>query len=223
MPKVLCPYHADNDPSMEVYPDGSRHCFVCWKHDVGQVEAEYIPEAKEPEDLEKSLEYIRSLPYKKVREITLKSNNLGYFVVWPKGDYYKYRSYNGEPRYRAPRGHSQPLFSFTAVNGATSLVIVEGELNALSLVESCIAAIVSPGPAGNFISHKNELITIAKQYSNVLVWADADGPGIKAIWEIAPYIKDCITHISHQDANDILQSHGVGGLQKYVGGIFNGQ
>lgn len=29
--KCVCPFHADNDPSMKLYPDNTVHCFSCNK------------------------------------------------------------------------------------------------------------------------------------------------------------------------------------------------
>ena len=30
--KILCPFHDDHDPSLQIYPDGHFHCFVCQAH-----------------------------------------------------------------------------------------------------------------------------------------------------------------------------------------------
>lgn len=200
---MLCPYHADSNPSMEVYADGSRHCFVCWAHDgpeagaVGETRA-----VKDPENIQASIAYIQSLPKKTIRGLELHSNDKGYFILWPENDFYKFRAFEGDVRYRAPRGHKQPVFYQHP--GSKTLVLIEGELNAASVSHiGCDSA--SPGSAGNFISLSQDLIALAKMYDRCLIWADNDPAGIKAVWAVAPYLDNYKQITTDFDANDLLQ------------------
>ncbi len=68
------------------------------------------------------------------------------------------------------RGH---LFGWQTVTGEKDiLVIVEGEINALSLWQTGRFDVLSVGSESMFLNLPDELIELAKSYKKVLVWAD---------------------------------------------------
>ena len=222
MPKILCPYHSDTNPSMEVYDDGHCYCFVCGatKMMLEAISEKTKPKA-EPEYLCDSMRYIQMLPKKQIRGLYLHYTEAGYYIVWPDKNYYKFRTTSGNTRYLSPRGHTPPLFWARQLSSQKRLVIVEGEINALSIAEATYGvSIVSPGSALNFKSRKEDLISIARNYESVLIWSDMDGPGITALWELMPAlvvrgIK--VSQITSElDANDLLCKHGASAVSKQL-------
>lgn len=127
-----------------------------------------------PTDIASKLEYINSLPRGNYRGFDMPYDNQGYYILWPSRDYYKRRNFHGDPRYTAPRGVKQPLYEFKGKSD--TIILVEGELNALSLAHSVgwNHTIASPGPAGNFILYGKT----AQLYGNIILVVDHDPAGI---------------------------------------------
>lgn len=215
MPKIRCtnPNHADATPSMELYDDGSAHCFSCGFHTRIMDALNTQPvKPKVVEDVEASLREIKQLPMKQIRGLWLHYATNGYYIVWPTNDYYKLRLTSGYTRYIGPSGHTPPLF-WAAQLGSRTLVIVEGELNALSVAESSREwDIVSPGSATNFGSKEAELLQLAGEYDRVIIWTDHDSAGITAIWKLLPVLINrgisCAQITQEMDANDVLTTAG---------------
>lgn len=219
---------------MHVYPDNSGWCFVCNRRaDLeGVLDVESLPKEVQvqPEDLSASIERIRSLEWKQIRGLEFKANERGYFITWPGEMYYKFRSFNGTPRFLAPKGHKQPLLTYRTCPAEPFLILVEGELNALSILmtqdETYNYDLSSPGSAGNFISLDKEILALAAHYTQVVIWTDHDAAGIKALWHIYPKLVKLGLHVTHytskEDANDILVSQGPGGLRQMVERILGG-
>jgi hypothetical protein len=213
---------------MELYDDGWGHCFVCGAH-IKMLDAINTPPRKvqEPEDVETSIRQIKQLPIKWVRGLQLHSNDRGYYIIWPDNNYYKFRLASGKPKYVGPTGHTPPLFWAQRLSSATTLVIVEGELNALSLRAGWNHCdIVSPGSATNFGSKEAELLSLAGQYDKVIIWTDDDSAGISAVWHVMPVLINrgikttCITQ--ELDANDILVKHGAGAVDDVINNAARG-
>lgn len=221
--KILCPFHEDSNPSMELYPDGHGYCFVCGKSAQIKDEGDpSLPPEKEPEDLHASIRRIKELPVKQVRGLWLHFNESGYFILWPNDTYYKLRRASGNPRYLAPTGHTPPLFYLrNVVTHAQTLLIIEGELNAMSaylvLDETDV---ISPGSATNFLTRESELLELAEKYDRVVVWTDNDSAGIKAIWSILPRLTKMVGNVTYivgdEDANDLLVQKGYEGLKSFL-------
>lgn len=218
MAKVHCPAHEDDTPSMHLYEDRGW-CYVCnYSCPVEDIAPGYRHVKKEPEDVKSKIEYIRNLPIKPVRGVRLHHDNLGYFILWPKLEYYKYRRFNedGGPRYIGPRGVRAPFLLFDA-NSAKALILVEGELNAISLrvaYPNHKVAIASPGSCAEFSRHYKEYLNF--QYICIIV--DYDNPGVGhglALKQRLLKDKKNVELIAMSpDYNDILQSSGVDGVQK---------
>jgi hypothetical protein len=228
--KIHCPFHEDVNPSMEVYPGGYGFCFVCWKrHKLDSIERIDETPKKEAEDIGLAVTKIRELPRKEIRGLELHTNGQGYFIVWPNLNYYKFRSFKAQPRYMAPRGHSQPLLKAFETNHHRGVLVVEGELNALSLRDWALRnefSIVSPGPAGNFISMEQEIVDYCKDASSVIIWTDEDTAGIKALWSIYPKLleggprgrtrQNLVVVNSKTDANEMLLKGGQAQIDEFL-------
>lgn len=207
MNKTFCPAHEDATPSLHLYPDGA-FCFVCGYscplEAIGnEVKAIRLP----PQDLPSMLSYIESLTPKLIRGLWLPSDERGYYVVWPDNKYYKQRLFRGDARYKGPRGHRAPLFRYH--RDSKNLVIVEGELNAMSLLQimpDIDAEVVSPGSCNEMIRHLNKYLL----FDRVWCIVDKDAPGVAnglALKdELRRFNKPCTLIALETDINDHLSS-----------------
>ena len=214
--KVLCPIHDDHDPSMTVYGKWA-YCHVC-KASIPSAELN-IPENKtiprpEPTNVPERIKYIKSLPTDLIRGLQLPYDNSGYYIVWPMDNYYKRRNYEGKTRYIGPSGVRAPLF--VCPGTASHLIIVEGEINALSLFESIYGEykIVSPGSASEMLRHiKSYLI-----YSKITIIADNDAAGVCHSCQLRDLLhkhkKHATITVMNEDFNTILQRDGYDGVMK---------
>lgn len=178
MKKILCPYHNDTVPSMQIYGEFS-HCYVCRAHVLTSeldLPESYVTKQikREPTNVARMIENINKLPNKTIRGIKLPHDEYGYYVVWPSGTYYKRRNYTGKARYTAPAGVTPPLFVYPGA--AKHLIVVEGEINAISLHNVVYGdfKICSPGPASDFMRH----IKYFTQFNRITIFCDHDAPGV---------------------------------------------
>lgn len=209
--RILCPHHKEQTPSYVVYPSGAGHCFSCGAHDK---EATFEPTGHivPKEDITLSMNYIGSLPIKPIRGLQMPVDERFYYVLWPTKDYYKKRSIaDSSSKYLSPVGHRKPLF--IAQEAGQVLIVVEGEINAMSLAQCELpASIVSPGSAADFYSSNyQKYCTYYSKYDRVLIIADADKAGTVAAIELKTRLTpatNCIISLWPKDANDLLQEHG---------------
>lgn len=210
--KILCEFHREQTPSMAVYEDGSYFCFGCGAHGKpGTKRSVPIEQRKEKyvEPIEETITYIRGLPTKTIRGLSLPYDSKYYYIVWPIGLYYTARSWeNDGPRYKHPIGHKQIPFVIRR-QGSKRLFIVEGQLNALSIAEVISDVdIVSPGSAGELAKWSNNYLG----YSEYTIIVDKDQPGIKAGLALREQlIKHCpavLLKAMEMDANDMLVKRG---------------
>lgn len=152
---ILCPFHKEGTPSLALYGDGYK-CFGCGKYgplsDITGVELGDLNQLPEPaEDLESAYKYIDSLPTRAIRGLTFPADEDGYFITWADKSFYKKRLFGAsKAKYRNPRGHKQPVL-WVRSEGNQSLVIVEGEINALSVARAVGEVdVLSPGSASQF-------------------------------------------------------------------------
>ncbi len=225
--RYICPSHLEATPSAVVYGD-HYFCFGCGaRGDVSElglekgerVEPEYV------EDLQSSLAYIDSLPRASVRGFSLPCNERGYFLVWPSGNYYKFRASNCDNpggKYRGPSGHKKPEFVAKTDNTGI-LFLVEGEFNAMSLAALELpGTVVSPGGAGDFTSRGR--LTNMKEYAKfrrVGIVVDADKAGaIAAIEAKATLATNGCPQVDiflvEKDFNDVYAEEGKEGLKAYI-------
>lgn len=212
MKTILCPYHNDTRPSMRLYSDFA-HCFVCGSHipvSELQLPLTYVERqaAKEPTNIPRMVEYIESLPTKKIRGLHLPFDDKGYFIKWPLSNYYKRRNWTGSTRYIAPSGVKPPLYVYPSE--ATNLIIVEGELNAATLhsVVLCDYKVCSPGPASEMMKH----IKYYMQFYRISIFVDYDAAGVVFGCQLKEHLlrlgkKVTLTALK-KDFNQVLQDDG---------------
>lgn len=230
-PRILCPQHKEDTPSCVLYPDGVYHCFGCGAHglskDLKGLEDGTVTAKVEQADLEAELKRIHSLPVQSVRGISLHTDSSYYYVVWPNRGYYKKRAIaerQGFPKYQCPAGHPKPIWYTQPILGSKVLIVVEGEINALSIQAACPQySIWCPGGTGDFYSRSApaRLQDISfRNYVQCLVLTDRDSAGAIACIKfkalaagLGPQI-DCF--LMPKDANEILQETGTTGLRKEI-------
>lgn len=214
MSKILCPYHHDTTPSMHVYEEYS-YCFVCSARvknsKVGIVPSQmHVPGQFSIED--KLLE-IHALPVNLYRGLLLPADEKGVYITWPNDTYYKKRYYKGEPRYTCPKGKPQPLLIY---KGNSHLVLIEGELNALSacVATQCKETIASAGSANDMKRHIKEYL----KYKTITIIVDHDAPGIAFGLEMKDNLlkhgKRATLVTVEMDYNDVLTQLGAAELVK---------
>ncbi len=217
--KVTCPRHEDTNPSCEVY-ETHGYCFSgCGSIPLSELGFEQpVVEHKPKENVRATLEYIATLPTKLIRGLELPYDDKGYYIVWPNEFYYKLRHWDGKLKYKNPGGWSQPLFVANSTM-TTTLVIIEGELNALSLATLKLPLdIVSLGAASQF-TPKLLSKALTQAYQHVILVLDADPAGILATIKAKSYLLGKvpkITTILHPkpDFNDILTNEGYEKLKE---------
>lgn len=203
--KVRCPHHDDRTASLAIYENG-EYCFGC-----GYASRERTTGIREDnkEDLDDTFKYINALPRKLIRGLELPYDEQGYYVVWSGDTYYKFRMWEGDARYKSPYGHTPPLFWARKASN-DSLVIIEGEINALSL--NILGAsgydIVSPGASTKFYGKGSEvLLTESKKYNKVVVVADEDAAGWKAAVKLHMRLPKSEIKWMAEDANELLTKY----------------
>lgn len=225
--RILCPRHEERTPSFVIYPDGWGHCFSCG-HREKVAEGVKVDkdkfDAEAQSNLREKIQYILSLPKEPIRGLSFHADSSGYYVVWPNCDYYKFAPYNRSgdaSKYVGPRGIKKPMLVVRAQN-SPCLVVVEGEINALSIGDLTTCDIVSPGGAGDFYSGRFEKdLTFYKNYAKVVLVADADAAGTKAVIElksrlVAAGMVDVAINLVEEDFNDVLTKYGQEELSKRI-------
>lgn len=233
--KVRCPFHEDHTASLHFYYNEDHyHCFGCGAHGVlstllGESVVKRPHEEKPKEDLEASLARIKALPTKEIRGLQLPYDDKSYYIVWPNCPYYSRRFFEvaeGMPKYKRPSGHPTPLLN--ARTNGTPLVIIEGELNALSVAlavdseHSLSLSIVSPGSAGDFYSKgRDSNLDTYCRYPHIVLLVDADKAGTIAAIELKTKLtlrghKNVSIHLMKKDANAILVEDGKERLKQYL-------
>jgi len=147
------------------------------------------------------------LPKANIRGLSLPCDSDSYYICFTPNKYYKRRFFDeSKGKYRCPSGHAKPLFIADDSN-VPYLLIEEGELNALSMVEVGCMSVVSPGGVGDF--DKSEYLDYYKNYKYIAIIVDHDAAGASAAIKLysklvkhTPYIK---VSMWSEDANELLQ------------------
>lgn len=226
--KINCPFHKeilgkhDSTASCHIYPEtDTYYCFGCGatgkiKDLPGEHKLSLLETVKKPkEDLERSFKRIHNLPVRKVRGLDLHTDSLGYYIIWPEDKYYKKRLYKPGVggKYLSPTGHKKPLF-YASRNNTDRLIIVEGEINALSIAEVVKDwSICSPGSAADFYStNTKKYMKEFEKYQEILVIADDDPAGDEAARKLLKLLREVCFCVRGQlmsiDANQILVAEG---------------
>jgi len=214
--KINCPSgtHEDRTPSCAVYEDGSGYCFACNVTFKSIAEPVDIP-PKEVENLDDSLRTIDTLPTMEHRGLWFPYTNRGYYIVWPKRDYYKLRLWAPrpeEPKYFGTKGHKKPWFVLKPPVPVKVCIVTEGEINALSISKLLPdLTVISPGGASNF--HDSEMkskVELFRKYDTIIVLVDADKAGVEGAMKfhtlVKPHCLDVRIKLMEEDANALLQS-----------------
>lgn len=172
-----------------------------------------------PEDLNEKLVYIKALPKQVIRGILCPFDSAGYYIVWPGSVYYKLRrwqSTDDSSKYYCPSGHSKPVFRVDSVKPSRNLVLVEGEINAISLSQSRGRFdIISPGGTGNFIDSQmiKELPKFV-YYDNIVICVDADTSGLNGALKLKKLLYSepnlhatVIINLMEKDFNKLLTEY----------------
>jgi hypothetical protein len=221
--RILCPFHSEKTPSCMLYEDG-YHCMSCGKYGpLSEIRGVEVHEIKdpEPEDLRLSLERIRQLPTQVVRGLRLHADAESFYIVWPDSTYYKRRFFaDRKPKYLGAQGHNKGPFWAQKV-GSRALIVVEGELNALSIAEACPELdVMSPGGSGDFAAGRvKKYLRSMTKYDILYVLADADKAGALACIEFLGAVQGKVKakhHLMATDANELLQGVGIGGLRQAI-------
>lgn len=227
MERIHCIKHEESTPSLVVY---STHAFCyggCGRIELAELggkAAEITPKEKYVENLKEKLGYIASLPKKPIRGFLLPYDDLGYYLVWPSGDYYKLRVWDpdAKDKYRGPSGHTKPVFWASSERKRT-LALVEGEANSLSLAEAFPEwDVCSPGSASDFKTDKTRrfLLTYCTSYCTIVIVTDRDGPGTEAAIHAKGLLIGKVPNIPiilmEQDANEILIETGKDALRQRI-------
>lgn len=230
--KVNCPYHKDDTASMHIYPDGRAYCFGCGKSInsdelLGKDIYKYAKKSgfknTYKEDITKSLNCISKHPVKEIRGLQLPCDIAGYYIVYPNAPYYIKRVWDDKDknRYRSPKGIVKPIYKVRQVKPSEFLLLIEGQLNALT-ADSCFrqlnTSIGSPGAASDF----NRVATIeyCLQYSKVCLIVDKDAAGVAAGIQLKQTIeklgKRCVLYAMERDLNEILCTDGQEEVNKEI-------
>lgn len=219
MANINCPVHDDRTASMTVYGPVA-YCHVC-RMSIPTSELNLPgnilnkPKLK-PTNVVERIKYIKSLPLEKIRGLDLHTAANGFYILWPNNNYYKKRTNVGKSRYIGPAGVKAPLFVMPP-GQKNHLVVIEGELNCMSLYEAAFGdyTFCSPGSAAEFIRH----IPIYKMYKRVTLILDKDAAGIVH----GSQTKDILLKSSvdarlvlvSMDYNEVLQKYGVDGVREH--------
>lgn len=118
---------------------------------------------------------------------------------------------NGKTRF--VKGGNWGLFMLKPIEGAQTLIIVEGEINSLSIwqtvrAKGLLVDVISVGSEGAFKKLASPLSELAQNYSTLLVWADEFKIAQQAQYHTL-WVHDYILPIQSPrelDANDLLKA-----------------
>lgn len=199
---------------MEVYPDGHGYCFACnfYAKDAGEP-TEVQGKDTYVENVQESVRHIQNLPLLAARGLNFHHDSNGFYILWPNAPYYKYRLLGAEEsnRYRSPTGVKKPLFVARDTGGRGWLIIVEGEINALSIAKAMPEhAVCSPGGVSDFVSKRalSEYLPFYRRYAKIVVIGDHDDPGKRASTLLMLELqkdREVLARWMSTDANELLQ------------------
>lgn len=230
MNKINCRWHPDATASMHIYADHA-YCFGCKK----RVSLEEIGEKAtftrrsfnytvRKENIKSSLERINKLPKKLIRGLPLPFDESGYYLVYPNTDYYVKRLWEGtnSNKYKNPLGLSKELFRVRLAEPKEALLIVEGQLNALTadtVFRQANVSIISPGSANDLNNRK--FIEYYLQYKRVCLIVDKDAAGVVSATALRDTllksgIKRVAIYPMQKDLNQVLLESGEDAVRQEV-------
>lgn len=150
------------------------------------------PKREEEHDMTQVIEYLskRKISERTIKYVDIQSDVYGNIVY----NYYndsdvlmnvKYRPSHkikkGEPKcwFQKGAGFTPVLFNMNKCDPSKPLVITEGEIDALSLIESGYANVVSVPNGSQNMQWIEENWDWLEQFTKIIIWSDNDEPGIK--------------------------------------------
>lgn len=141
----------------------------------------------------------------------------------------KYRQL-GEKHFRMDTGARQAWYGLDRIAGAETVVVVEGEMDALSVMEAGTFAVLSvpngaPTPNSKDYSRKFDFIDECEPHTRHVkrwvLWIDNDAPGKALEGELARRlgVEVCLRVVSPEgckDANDVLLKQGPEAVQRCI-------
>lgn len=210
--RIKCPFHEEKTPSMVIYDDVG-HCFGCGATaTLDKLGVKQENKNSYVEDIEASLSRIKALPKVSIRGLSFHADSSYFYIVFPGIHFYKKRLIAGGsgPKYIGPAGHKKPLFRAVDRPENDTLVIVEGELNALSLAACELPInVCSPGGSGDFYSKSmSKELTYYEKHTKILIVTDKDKAGAIAAIELKARLLGRVPaaiQLVEKDFNDLLQ------------------
>lgn len=223
---IRCPKHEDSTPSLTIYANGGwchGGCGLIALDKLGIKPEDVKQEERYVEDIEQSIQRIKTLPTRGYRGFCLYADSGGVYVLWPNMVYYKYRRFSGNPKYIGPAGHSPPPF-WVRQETSDTLLIVEGEFEAMSVALAMPEFdVMSPGSASNFGS--KSLLTHLKPYAKLILMVDNDKAGIEAAINLGALVYNGLPGVplkkifksnGDTDLNDLLVQFGKERLREEI-------
>ena len=232
--KGPCPYCGSSDANV-LYSDGSYYCFSCGTYTPPSGDAEI------PESLSRGVK-----PLLKVTPVNLKNRGIsaeicrkyGYGVAKTKHEVVQVANYywQGEPVAQKIRTRDKEFFwrgntekielfgAHTRHQNSTTLVITEGEIDALSVAQctnnhfyTVVSIPHGASSAAKYIKMNYEFVD---SFDKVILWFDHDEAGQKALKETIEVLPSgkvyFVTCEQFKDANEVLLNQGCGAIQELL-------
>ena len=231
--KESCPHCGSSDANV-LYSDGSHFCFSC---------GTYTPPNGGPIEIVKNKE---DRPFYHVTPVNLKTRGIsadicrkyGYGVSKAKHEIIQVANYYWQGELVAQhirtrdkhffwRGNTEQMELFgahTRHENAHTLIITEGEIDALSVAQSVnnkFYTVVSvPSGAQSAAKYLKMNYELLDTFNKVILWFDNDDAGLKALKDCAEIIPGGKLYFVHsetyKDANEVLQKKGAGAIQELI-------
>lgn len=133
----------------------------------------------------------------------------------------KYR-YTNSKRFHADAGGETIPYNVNAIQGNDTIIICEGEIDCLSMIEAGFNNVISAPNGANGSSWINNCYSLFKSVKHIIVLADNDDAGEKMRETMdKEFVDKEISHVRleiYNDPNELLMAEGVDALANLVGG-----
>ena len=151
-----------------------------------------------------------------------KNVNTIQYNYFRNGDLVNVKYRDSQKNFKLHSGAELIFYNYDAVKDAKEIVIVEGEMDALALMESNIYNVISvPNGAGsNNLQYLDNCIELFKEGVSIVLATDNDLPGVKLRNELASRLglENCklVDFKGEKDANDYLIKYGAQVLHETI-------
>jgi len=223
-----CPNCTSSD-AFAVYSDGGGYCFSCGHHVRGSGADAGESTPASPERIAYDGDFAR-LPKRRISEDTCKKFNVRVAEGVVRFPYYSsagqvvgYKERNASKDFRwHGKNSDKRLFGQNLFGGGKSLVITEGEMDALSVWQARPNWPVMSLPSGAQGAKKAlaAQLTELMKFDEIILMFDADEPGVKAAEEcvsLFPPDKVFLASLgSYKDASEALQANDAEAIRQAV-------